>query len=160
MAVEIPVVIDIEGAFKDAASRVSSAMKPLQEYMDKNALQIKLHIDDKTMMPVQKILENSTLSAKQLKTALADIDAQISKRAAAGGFDLSSGLKYSEKIMLQAAGALEHKINGVNDASAVMGRIFSANIDKAKAKVVELTAKIDDLTRKQNQYALAASKPW
>lgn len=35
MAVEIPVVIDIEGAFKDAASRVGSYMMPLRDSLDK-----------------------------------------------------------------------------------------------------------------------------
>ena len=158
MAVEIPVVIDIESAFKEAAKRVGVAIKPLQDYMDKNALNLQLHIDEKSKMALGKILGDANISAKHLKTALADIDAQIAKRAASGGFDLSSGLKYTERLMLQAAGALEYRLNGVNDASAVMSRIFSANIDKAKAKVNELTLKIDDLTRKQNKYALEMQK--
>ena len=158
MAVEIPVVIDIESAFKEAAKRVGVAIKPLQDYMDKNALNLQLHIDEKSKMALGKILGDANISAKHLKTALADIDAQIAKRAASGGFDLSSGLKYTERLMLQAAGALEYRLNGVNDASAVMSRIFSANIDKAKAKVNELTLKIEDLTRKQNKYALEMQK--
>lgn len=41
MAVEIPVIIDIDGAFADAAKRVESAMKPLQSAIDGN----KLHAD-------------------------------------------------------------------------------------------------------------------
>ena len=40
MAVEIPVIIDIEGAFQDAANRVNSAIKPLQQKIEGEVLNI------------------------------------------------------------------------------------------------------------------------
>ena len=150
MAVNIPVVIDIDKAFEEAASRVNSSMAPLQRAMDQNALAIRLHVDDTRVMMVKDILSDSTLSAKQLNTSLSEIDAKIMKAASHGGFDLANGLKESEKIMLQAAGALEAKIHGVRDSSAVMSRIFAANINKTKIKIQELSAQLDALTRKQN----------
>lgn len=150
MAVEIPVVVDIDKAFADAAKRVGTAMKPLQEYMDANALNIHLNISGGGKMAVKDILDNATLSAKDLKIALADIEAQINKRAASGGFNLASELKYSEKIMLQAYSALEAKINGTTDASKVMAKIYEININRTKTKVKELSAELDALTKKQN----------
>lgn len=44
MAVEIPVVVDIEGAFKDAARRVDSAMKPLKKAVDDDVLKVKFRM--------------------------------------------------------------------------------------------------------------------
>lgn len=160
MAVEIPVFVDIEGAFKDAASRVPEAIKPLQKFLDSdsNALAIRLSIDEKNKITLKQILEDATLSAKNLKTALADAYSWLGKRAAEGGLDLSRGLTESEKIHLQALGALEYKINGINDASRMMGVVYSANIDRAQAKVAELMIKIDDLTRKQNKYNMLSKK--
>lgn len=151
MAVEIPVVIDIDAAFKEAQARVGQAMKPLQKYMDENALAIQLKIDPKNKMMVKDILEDATLSANKLKFALADIEKQINTRVKGGGFDLSKGLTYSEKILMQAYGALEAKVNGVNNASAMMGKIFEANANRAQASINALTQRIETLTKKQNK---------
>ena len=158
MAVEIPVVIDIDSAFKNAANRLPKAIKPLQDYMDTNALQIRLDIGDAKKISVKQILDDATLSAKQLNIALQDVESKISKAAAAGGYDLSRELKYSEKIILQAYSALEAKINGTTDASKVMGKIFSINIERAQDEVAKLGVKIDELTRKQNRYYALSKK--
>ena len=151
MAVEIPVFIDIDQAFKEAASRVPQAMKPLQGYMDQNALYIRVKIDGKQTY-IKDILDDSTMSARQLNQALEQVNAWISSRAKAGGYDLWGGLTQSEKLHLQVLGALEHRIHGVSDASAVMAKIYTANIEKTKAQIASLTTSIDSLTRKQNQY--------
>ena len=151
MAVEIPVVIDIDAAFKEAQARVGQALKPLQKYMDENALAIQLKVDPKNKMMVKEILEDATLSANKLKYALADVEKQINARVKGGGFDLSKGLTASEKILMQAYGALEAKVNGVNDASAMMGKIFEANMNRAQAAVNALSQRIDTLTKKQNK---------
>ena len=78
MAVEIPVFIDIDKAFEDAASRIPQAMKPMQKYMDENALAIKLKIDDSgKKFYVKQILDDATISAKQLRAAIQDIGKKI-----------------------------------------------------------------------------------
>ena len=45
MAVEIPVVIDIDAAFKEAAGRVKTSMKPLEDVI--NSAPMSLFIDVK-----------------------------------------------------------------------------------------------------------------
>lgn len=151
MAVEIPVYVDVEGAFKQAASNIPQAIKPLQEVISQNALYIQVKIDGKKLY-IKEVLDDSTLSARQLNQALEQINLWISNRAKQGGFDLLGGLTQSEKIHLEALGALEHRLNGVSDASALMARIYSANIERTQVKIQELSASIDNLTRKQNQY--------
>ena len=96
MAVEIPVVIDIDKAFAEAASKVPKAMKPLQEYMDANTLRIKLDIGQGQKISVKQIFNDANLSAKQLNAALADVEARIAKLAMKGGFDLTKGLTAQE----------------------------------------------------------------
>ena len=44
MAVEIPVVVDIEQAFKDAAARVDQAMQPLKREIDGDVLNVKFRM--------------------------------------------------------------------------------------------------------------------
>lgn len=119
--------------------------------MDENALAIKLKIDESgKKFYVKEILDNATLSAKQLNIALQDIGAKIKARAAAGGFDLTKELAESEKAFLQVAGALESKVRGVSDGSGIMAKVFAVNIGKTKKKINELSAALEDLTRKQN----------
>ena len=150
--VEIPVVIDIESAFKRAAAAVPKEMKPLQEYMDENALYIRLRVDKTHKNTVKDILDDTTMSAEKLNTALADIEKKIMKTAMGGGYDLSNQLTKSESIKLQAYAALEARINGVTDASKVLAKLYTINIDRCKSKVTELTSEIETLTRKQNRY--------
>ena len=45
MAVEIPVVIDIDGAFQEAADRVNTAIKPLKAEIEGNVLDLKFKSD-------------------------------------------------------------------------------------------------------------------
>lgn len=151
MAVEIPVVIDIDKAFAEAASKVPKAMKPLQEYMDANTLRIKLDIGQGQKISVKQIFNDANLSAKQLNAALADVEARIAKLAMKGGFDLTKGLTAQEKNLMTVYGALEAKVNKVADGSALIGKLYHVNIQKARGEVFRLTQDIEKLTIKQNQ---------
>lgn len=58
MAVEIPVVIDIDKAFEDAANRVSSAIKPMQSAIDDATANLQLKIGtDNYGMPIKETLK-------------------------------------------------------------------------------------------------------
>lgn len=46
MAVEIPVVIDIEGSVREQARRIKSTMKPLQDAIEQNPIHTKITIDN------------------------------------------------------------------------------------------------------------------
>lgn len=151
MAVEIPVVIDIDKAFAEAASKVPKAMKPLQEYMDASALRIKLDIGQAQKVSVKQIFEDANISAKQLNLAIADVESRISKLAAKGGFDLTKGLTAQEKNLMTIYGALEAKTNQAADGSRLIGKLYEVNIEKARTKVNQLTADIEKLTIKQNK---------
>lgn len=151
MAVEIPVVIDIDKAFEEAASKIPKEIKPLQEYLNANALKIKLDIGQGQKVSVKQIFEDANISAKQLNVAIADVEARISKLAAKGGFDLTKGLTAQEKNLMTIYGALEAKTNQAADGSRLIGKLYEVNIEKARAKVNQLSADIEKLTIKQNK---------
>lgn len=151
MAVEIPVVIDIDKAFQEAASKVPKAVKPLQEYLNANALRIKVDIGDGKKVAVKQVFEDAKISANELKTAIADVEARIAQLAMKGGFDLTKGLTAQEKNLMTVYGALEAKVNKTADGSRLIGKLYSVNIQKARVKVWQLTNDIEKLTIKQNQ---------
>lgn len=72
MAVEIPVVVDIEGAFKAAAGRVSTAVRPLQQEIDNKAV---LQLKFRTTIPKEDL---GKFSAEIQKTAKAAGDGLVS----------------------------------------------------------------------------------
>lgn len=95
MAVEIPVFVDIEGAFKDAARRVSGAMQTMQRAVDEKSLEVIVQVDKKGTDFAQVIdfVGKTTKSMSQLKFAIKSVEDQLSALAAktGGNVDLSKG---------------------------------------------------------------------
>lgn len=151
MAVDIPVVIDIDKAFKEAAGRVKTAMKPLQSVLD--AAPASLFIDvkiGKTKKVLAELFLDETTSVQKFQEALNSVEAKINKLAAKGGFSLLKGLTGEEKNLLEAATILESKIKGVGNASSAMGKVLTINMKAAEAEIAKYTAQLDKLQRKQN----------
>lgn len=143
MAVEIPVVIDIDKAFEDAAKRVGAAMQPLQAQISDKALSLKIKIDDKTSKNLKTLLSDASLSSKQLNNALSDVERKINKIASTKtGFDMVNGLTERERSLLEAYTILQKKITGVGNTSTVTQKLISINIFRVKREIDQLTAKL------------------
>lgn len=131
MAVEIPVVIDIDKAFEDAAKRVDAALKPLKSKLSSDALNLRFKVDSKSSMSVKKLLDGSSASAKQLNTALKDVAARISKMQASGGF-IPGKLTTQERDLLNIYTQLQMKIKGTGDAVKMFDKDVRASLNSAK----------------------------
>ena len=114
MAVEIPVVIDIDAAFADAAKRVKTAIAPLQNQLSKNALNIRFNIDEKQKRSVKTLLNSSKVSAEELNYALAEVEKRILKMQSRGGF-LPNNLNQKERDLLNIYEQLKIKISGADN---------------------------------------------
>ena len=153
MAVEIPVVIDIDKAFQDAAKRVSTAIKPLQEYVDSEALKIRLQVDENSKKNLGSILKDASLSSKQLNTALSDVERRLQKLASRkGSFDMSSGLTDKENQLIQTYTILQRRITGVGNTSTATQKIISLNISKVKKEIDTLNAKLKTVDKGSTKF--------
>lgn len=153
MAVEIPVVIDIDQAFQDAAKRVSTAIKPLQEYVDSEALKIRLQVDENSKKNLGSILKDASLSSKQLNTALSDVERRLQKLASRkGSFDMSSGLTDKENQLIQTYTILQRRITGVGNTSTATQKIISLNISKVKKEIDTLNAKLKTVDKGSTKF--------
>ena len=91
--VQIPVIIDIDKACKDAAARVEQAMKPLQRQIENNALNIKVQFgrgDDsytKSIRQLQSDFKKGELSAVELSSAVEQVNDRLAKLAVSGSTD-------------------------------------------------------------------------
>jgi len=160
MAVDIPVIVDIEKSFEDAAKRVKTAIKPLQEVIESApaSLFIDVKIGNSKKVLVE-LFDDARTSVSSFESALAQVSAKIEKLAAKGGFNLraSGQLTKEEKNLLEAAGLLETKLKGVGNASSAMSRVFSLNMKKAEEDISNYMHQLDALQRKQNLSARVSS---
>lgn len=145
MAVEIPVIVDIEGAFRDAAKKIDRLMKPLQNSLSNNALNFRFKIDTSSTRTVKKLLDGSTTSAKELKFALSEVAARISNLQARGGF-IPGNLTQRERDLLNIYTQLEMKIRGTNNVVKVFGKnmlMSMTSAEKAGKSAAKAFSQID-----------------
>lgn len=132
MAVEIPVVIDIDKAFAEAAAKVGKALKPLQDMLSKDALKLRFKVDESSTRTVKKLLDGSTTSARELNTALRDVAARISTMQAKGGF-IPSSLTANEKDLLNIYAQLQMRVKGTSDVVKVFGKNVQGSLTSVES---------------------------
>lgn len=134
MAVEIPVIIDIDKAFEDAASRVSAAIKPIQRSLSDNALDIKLgtvEIDEnKVDVTLRRIKEEGAETFGGLSQLIDIANKRLVDLAASGNsVDFKSMLEVKHYLadMATASQVAESSINGLaNSLSGIKANISAA----------------------------------
>lgn len=100
MAVEIPVVIDIEGAFQDAAKRVPQAMKTVERAIDERVLEVPVTINKKgDLKEVLDFVGKTTMGMDELKYAIKSAASELVrlKRKGASEEDVAT---YQKAILL------------------------------------------------------------
>lgn len=148
MAVEIPVVIDIDGAFSEAAKRVSSAMKPLQNQLRKSALKLDFAIDKNgTLATVKDLLHSSSINAEQLKYALSQVEAKLNAIRAGGGLKPGK-LKNNERDLLNIYQQLQLRISGADNVL----KQFNATLNTVTASAGRQTAAMSKLAGVASSY--------
>lgn len=111
MAVEIPVVIDIDKAFQDAAKRVSTAIKPMQQKIDESVLEVPIEINKKgDIKEVLDFVGKTSLSMNDLKYAIKSASSELArlKKTGASQQDLDT---YTKAIALLKGIRAEWQIN-------------------------------------------------
>lgn len=101
MAVEIPVIIDIDGAFQDAARRVSSAITPLQSALDKSPIQTSIRIEN---------IDDTTDDLKELNRYFKELEDAEWERIGSK-FDFSPYINQS----IMELKALEKELNEIQE---------------------------------------------
>lgn len=111
MAVEIPVIIDIDRAFQEAASKVSQAIKPMQQKIDESVLEVPIEINKKgDIKEVLDFVGKTSLSMNDLKYAIKSASSELArlKKTGASQQDLDT---YTKAIALLKGIRAEWQIN-------------------------------------------------
>ena len=174
MAVEIPVVVDIEKAFEDASARIGTAMRPFKQTLEREMAGLKLNIQPKGVEPefrsLESILKNvreyigdTNFAFEHLTTALGNAKTRLSELYAIG--TKNGGLTGSQRILVseltEAIALMEREVDlrtrAGNLASeearrqiAVTHAIQEGNtaLSREASTMAEMTAKISALRGK------------
>lgn len=177
MAVEIPVVVDIDKAFADAAKRVDSVMKPLEREISKNTLKlnIKIGVDEEgnaISTTFKKIKEGSIHELSTLQTAISNVRMEMIAAAEAGDKAKFTSLleaKVYMEDMIRASQTLRLDMDGVAKTMAGLNarmsaakatfestRINSTEWRAAAKEIQRVTAEMDKVQRKVSEMGTKA----
>ena len=141
MAVEIPVVIDIDKAFQDAASRVNTAIKPLESALDSHSLTAQITIGN---------LEQSSNDLKALSKYFHDLEAADWSRIGSK-LDLSP---YINQSIMQLR-SLEKELNEIQELRQMEGGSgdfsFAEEYRRIKTEIDKVIAGIQAMQNAQKQ---------
>ena len=143
MAVEIPVIVDIEQAFKDAAKRVPQAIEPLEKQISKKTLNVKVDVGTAKQPQLRKfkdLLNESQSSATELERAISAVNKQIRAMQKAGGFKAGKDLKTSERDLIALRAALETKLESGSFIDSAVNKVKAVATGAASAEKSATTA--------------------
>lgn len=103
MALEIPVIVDIDKAFQEAANQVPDAIKVIQQKINDNVLEVPVEINKKgELREVIDFVGKTTLSMDELKMAIKSASSELTrlKRKGASKEDIET---YQQALLLLKA---------------------------------------------------------
>lgn len=155
MAVNIPVVIDIDKAFRDAAQRVPQASQVMQKSIDEHPLEVLVQVNNKgDVAEVLDFVGRSTRSMKELNFAIKSAAAELArlKKIGASQADIEAytkavivlkDVRYQWQLNEQEAmrvGDAEIRNAEISRMWATANQTVATTIDNINAKVSAYTA--------------------
>lgn len=177
MAVEIPVVVDIEGAFQDATKRVGAAIQPLQRKIDDETLKLNIVVGideegDAIEWTFREIMQSGTKDMNVLRTAIESVSQsliELSKNGDRTKFDnLLEAKVYMEDMVRSAQNSrleidgLAKTIDGLNARLSVARnninstRVNSPEWKEAVKDLQSVTAEMSKVQRKMQEMGTKA----
>ena len=144
MAVEIPVYVDIQGAFDRAVQEIPKEVPKLEKVLSRYALNMKIDFGG------GDILTDTTMDAEELERALKKVRKAYNDAVAKG----ASKTKTSATVnnLAKAYGLLSQRVNGFYDSNAVAAMRLEDTIAKVTFKVKEMRAQLSTLAPGSDAY--------
>lgn len=150
MAVEIPVYVDIQGAFDRAVKEIPKEMPKLEKVISQYALNMKIDFGGGDFKTVRNLLTDTTMSSKELETALVRVRKAFNEAVAkdAGKSKTSATVNNLAK----AYGLLEQRAKGFYNSNAVAAMRLEDTIAKITFKINDLRAKMTGFAPGTDQF--------
>lgn len=150
MAVEIPVYVNITGAFDRAVRDIPKEMPKLERAISKNVLNIPVYWTGRGMGKIQDVLTSTTISSKELKQVLSDLEYQFKKLSSAEAGNPRTSAQV--KNLAKAYGLVEQRLKGVYNANTSATMMLENTINKVKFKIADLNKTLASQTVGSDAY--------
>lgn len=143
MAVEIPVYVNISGAFDAAAREVPKEMPKLERAISKNVLNIQVSMGG-GMKTIKDALVGVNVSAKELRQVMSDINHQFDRQSQRESANARTSAQV--KNLAKAYALVEQRLTGVYNKSTAAGMMVVNTINKVEHKLEELRKQLGTAT--------------
>lgn len=150
MAVEIPVYVDIQGAFDRAVREIPKEMPKLEKVLSRQALSIKIDMGGGSMNTVRNLLTDTTMSAGELEHALKRVRKAFDEAVVKGANKTKTSATVNN--LAKAYGLLEQRVKGFYNANTVAAMRLEDNIAKVSYKINDMKSKLSSLSVGSDQY--------
>lgn len=150
MAVEIPVYVDIQGAFDRAVAEIPAEAKKLNKVLSANALKMQIDLGGGNMKSVQNLLTDTTMSTKELEHALKMVKKAYDDAIMNGANKTRTSAKINN--LAKAYGLLSQRIKGYYDSNEVAALRLQDTIAKITFRIGELKSRLSTLAAGSDQY--------
>lgn len=144
MAVEIPVYVNITGAFDQAVKAIPKEMPKLERAISKNVLNIPVYWTGAGFSKVQDALTSTTINSKQLKQVLHDLEYQFNRLSQSEAGNSRTSAKV--KNLAKAYALVEQRLKGFYNANTSAMMMVENAINKVKFKINDLKGAMSSLT--------------
>lgn len=143
MAVEIPVYVDIQGAFDRAVQAIPKEIPKLEKVLSNHALNFKIDFGGGQFKTVRNLLTDTTMDAKELENSLKHVRKAFDDAVAKGANKTKTSA--TVKNLAKAYGLLEQRVKGFYNANAVAAMRLEDPLAKVTFKIKDMQAQLASL---------------
>ena len=150
MAVEIPVYVDISGAFDRAVREIPQEMPKIEKVLSRHALNMKIDYGGGGFKTVRNLLTDTTMDAQELEFALKRVRKAFDEAVAKGANKTKTSATVNN--LAKAYGLLEQRVKGFYNSNNVAAMRLEDTIAKVSYKINDMKAKLSGLSVGSDQY--------
>ena len=143
MAVEIPVYVDIQGAFDRAVQAIPKEIPKLEKVLSNHALNFKIDFGGGQFKTVRNLLTDTTMDAKELENSLKHVRKAFDDAVAKGANKTKTSATVNN--LAKAYGLLEQRVKGFYNANAVAAMRLEDPLAKVTFKIKDMQAQLASL---------------
>lgn len=150
MAVEIPIYVDVQGAFDRAVSEIPKEMPKLEKVLSRHALNMKIDYGFGQSKTVRNLLTDTTMDAQELEFALKRVRKAYDEAVVKGANKTKTSATVNN--LAKAYGLLEQRVKGFYNSNNVAAMRLEDTIAKVSYKINDMKSKLSGLSVGSDQY--------
>ena len=150
MAVEIPIYVDVQGAFDRAVSEIPKEMPKLEKVLSRHALNMKIDYGFGQSKTVRNLLTDTTMGAQELEFALKRVRKAYDEAVVKGANKRTTSATVNN--LAKTYGLLEQRVKGFYDSNAVAAMRLEDTIAKVTYKIRDMSSQLASLAPGSDKY--------